>query len=424
MGRSIKNLGDVVDWGLCVGCGACAYFCRKGAISLVDIVGEGIRPRFATSQCAGCRECLAICPGYQVDGSLVARGLNGSAPPAAEYGVALEVWEGHATDPEIRHRGSSGGVLTALALYCLEREGMEQVVHAGMDEARPWLNRTVTSRDRAELLARAGSRYAPASPCEGLGTIEQGARPSVFIGKPCDTAAVMAARRLRPELDARLGLVLSFFCAGTPSTAATLELLGEMGVRPEMLTRLSYRGDGWPGGFSPLTRDVPAPPPIPYERAWSQLARRRPFRCHLCPDGLGRLSDIACGDAWQKYRGDGNEGLSLVLVRSERGRRLLHSAMAAGYLSLTRVGAREVLAAQANLLARRRQIFGRLLGMRLLGVPTPRLRGFGLGRAWLGQGPREQARTLLGTIRRCLSRGLWRRRRLAALGEEAGPWSR
>ena len=81
-----------------------------------------------------------------------------------EVGFALEIWEGYAADPEIRRQGSSGGLLSALALYCLEKEGMGFVLHTGMDETKPWTNKTVQSRDRSEILARTGSRYAPASP--------------------------------------------------------------------------------------------------------------------------------------------------------------------------------------------------------------------------------------------------------------------
>src|SRR3982074_2669302 len=40
----IKSLPDVVDWGMCVGCGACYSACDKDAVALVNIEAVGIRP--------------------------------------------------------------------------------------------------------------------------------------------------------------------------------------------------------------------------------------------------------------------------------------------------------------------------------------------------------------------------------------------
>jgi coenzyme F420 hydrogenase subunit beta len=41
---------------------------------------------------------------------------------------------------------------------------------------------------------------------------------------------VQKARRLQPVLDAKVGLTIAIFCAGTPSTRGTLELLRHAGV--------------------------------------------------------------------------------------------------------------------------------------------------------------------------------------------------
>ncbi|MFQ5737590.1 MAG: coenzyme F420 hydrogenase/dehydrogenase beta subunit N-terminal domain-containing protein [Acidobacteriota bacterium] len=127
-----------------------------------------------------------------------------------EFGPALEIWEGHASDPDIRYHASSGGILSALALYCLERENMSFVLHAGMDETKPWLNKTVQSRNRADILARTGSRYVPASPCDSLRSHRAEPAPMRFAGKPCDVPAVATLRCQRPKLDQELGLMSKF----------------------------------------------------------------------------------------------------------------------------------------------------------------------------------------------------------------------
>lgn len=322
----------------------------------------------------------------------------------------MEIWEGYACDAEIRYKGSSGGVLSALALYCLEQESMEFVLHSGVSEAEPWTNTPVLSRTRAELLAHAGSRYAPASPCAGLGSIEQSDGPCVFIGKPCDAAAVAMLRRERPELDRRLGLVLTFCCAGTPSTQGTVDVLKRLEVDPASVTSLRYRGEGWPGLFRVLSDGGSRTDTLTYHESWSQLTGYRPLRCNLCPDGLGRIADVSCGDAWHRATNAGDPGRSLILVRTKRGQEILARAQAAGYVHLTPLGPQAVLVAQSSLLQRRRELFGRLFALRLLGIPVPKFANFSLLASWLRLPLGRKIRTVTGTLRRAAVRSWWRRR--------------
>jgi coenzyme F420 hydrogenase subunit beta len=405
---SIKTFSDVVDWGLCVGCGACAYG-SNGRVRMVHVESQGFRPVFDDATGGVRSDRIQICPGYQVDANLDIGNRPRRTEADHEFGPALEIWEGWSSDPDVRFKASSGGLLTALSLYCIEAGGYKGVIHVGMDPVQPWMNRNYVSRDRASVLARAGSRYAPSSPCAGLNDIPDGDGPYVFIGKPCDAAAVSELRRREPVLREKIGLVLTFFCAGTPSARGTLDLLNRLDVPVNAVKTLHYRGEGWPGRFRVAT-DQKEGPSLSYEESWSRLTSYRPLRCHLCPDGLGRVADIACGDAWDQYADNGDPGRSLVLVRTERGRELLGAMRRAGYATLRPAGAANVLRAQANLLERRRALFGRLVAFRLLGAPIPAFKGFSLARSWLRIGPKEQLRTILGTLRRMVQRG-WHRRR-------------
>lgn len=401
--RSIKTINDVVDWNMCVGCGACVYGCDKAAVSLVNILDEGIRPQVEKSACEHCEDkpCLSVCPGYRVDGEAITGAHPRSSEADREFGPALEIWEGHAVDPTIRHRASSGGLLTALSLYCLENEDFGSVVHAAMDEAKPWLNKTVVSRSREELLSRTGSRYAPASPCEALGAMEDSQHPCVFIGKPCDTTAVDAARRQSAALDSRIGLVLTFFCAGTPSTMGTKHLLDGFEIPLEAVDSVRYRGLGWPGGFRVEHSKDDSARTLNYAQTWGRLSKFRPFRCHVCPDGLGRIADISCGDSWHEYsEGTSDPGRSIVLVRTPLGQSIVQRAIEANYVELRPYSPENVLQAQKFLLKKRRQIFGRLSALRLVGIPTPRFKGFDLFSAWTAQPVKRQVRDVLGTLRR------------------------
>jgi coenzyme F420 hydrogenase subunit beta len=408
VGRAIRTIQDVVAWNLCTGCGACYYACSKGAVTLTDVQAAGIRPTFDSS-CASCTECLSICPGHHLDAELATGHTANPEDFDFESGPALEVWEGYAADRELRFRASSGGLLSAIALYCLEREQMEFVLHTGMNDAKPWTNKTVQSRNRHELLERTGSRYAPASPCDGLRSIEKSSKPCVFIGKPCDAAAVTMLRKERSELDRNLGLVLTFFCAGTPSTRATLNLIESLDMSRNDITAVSYRGQGWPGEFRVISNDGGRQKSLSYKESWGRLSHYRPLRCQLCPDGLGRIADISCGDAWERFEGSGDMGRSIAVVRTRKGQEILHKAVEAGYLKVEAVGRAAINAGQPSQINRSRQLFGRLLAMRLLLIPTPRFQGFSLFRGWIKLPLSTKFRTLLGTFKRASLRGLYRR---------------
>jgi coenzyme F420 hydrogenase subunit beta len=329
-----------------------------------------------------------------------------------KWGPVLELWEGYAGDPQIRFEGSSGGVLTALAAYCLERLGMSGVLHIGQDPENPLRNRTFFSRSRAELMHRTGSRYAPASVCDHLEWVETAPAPAVIIGRPVEIAAVRNAIRLRPLLGEKVGLMLSFFCAESPSLQGTIALLEHLGVRPETVGTIRYRGRGWPGCFTVIRKGESEPCcAVSYRQAWGVLQAYRPWGAHLWPDGTGELADISCGDPWYEEPDGINPGFSLVIVRTERGREILHGAMAAGYLELKPAESWKLAKAQSGLLQKKGAVWGRRLAMRIFGLPVTEFHGLDLFHCWLLLPWKDKIRSIIGTIRRMVYRGYYRPQR-------------
>jgi len=415
MARKIRTVKGIVDWRLCLGCGACAFICPERKIELVDVLEEGIRPLVTNEICGTCSACLQVCPAWENDH----RPLQGRPGIISElvagFGPVLEMWEGYATDPEIRHAGSSGGALTALALYCLEREGMYGVLHIGGDPDAPLSNMTRMSHSREELLRCTGSRYAPASACDRLEMIETAPAPCVFIGQPSEVTALRKAQALRPALKAKVGVALSFFCAGSPATQGTLELLRTAGIDSEEVEEVRYRGLGWPGMFAVrCRRDATLRPFFTYQKSWGFLQKYRPFSQHLIPDGCGEDADVACGDPWYQPPSGHEEGRSLILARTELGRRLVRAAAAAGYLQLKPASPAHLIQSQINLLRKRGAVWGRVLALKMLGLPAPRLRGFSLFENWLKLSFLEKVKSIFGTLRRIVQRGYFRPNNLAA----------
>ena len=99
---AIRNVQQLAEWRLCLGCGACASICPIRGVRLVDFLEEGIRPVVETDQCGDCRDCLEVCPGFETDHSEINERPGAIAELAPICGPVLEIWEGHATDPHVR----------------------------------------------------------------------------------------------------------------------------------------------------------------------------------------------------------------------------------------------------------------------------------------------------------------------------------
>jgi coenzyme F420 hydrogenase subunit beta len=151
-----------------------------------------------------------------------------------------------------------------------------------------------------------------------------------------------------------------------------------------------------------------------YQESWGFVQAYRPYSTHLCPDGTGEDADISCGDPWYREIPRDEPGLSLVLVRTEAGRRILRGAMEAGYVTLKPAESWKLMDSQKNLMAKRGAIGGRIAMMKVLGLPVPQLRGFSLFRNWWRLTFEEKLRSTFGTVRRVITRRYHRPLRLKA----------
>ncbi|MEA3213066.1 MAG: coenzyme hydrogenase subunit beta [Chthoniobacter sp.] len=407
-----ESITDVVEWRLCIGCGACASRWPE-QIRLYDFPSEGIRPVVQDGAGEHSRNCLDVCPAILGHVPLAKVPSVADSSFAAAWGQVVEIWEGYATDPEIRYQGSSGGALTAISAYCLERLGWHGVLHIAQDEGDSLRNRTRLSHTRAELLAAAGSRYSPASVCNHLEWVENAPSPCVIIGKPAEIVAVRRSEALRSQLKAKVGVTLSFFCAESPSTQGTTALLKKMGVDLNAVEELKYRGRGWPGHFAAVEAGQTEPrQKMSYQESWAFLQSYRPWSTQIWPDGTGEAADISCGDPWYEQPDGTNPGSSLVVIRTERGREIIKGAMEAGYLHLTPAEPWKLAKSQENVLRKKGAVWGRLWAMRLFGIPTGEFNQKDLFHCWLQLSLKEKLQSTLGTIQRIIRRKLYRRHRL------------
>jgi coenzyme F420 hydrogenase subunit beta len=394
-------LDRVVGNNLCSGCGGCAAV-APDAIKM-GLSREGfLRPKqHAPIIDETDKRIAAICPGVSL---LQEPGIRADDPL---WGPFINIYTGHSRNAALRHAASSGGALSSLLEHLLESKTIDRVLQVAADPKLPIGNRTVLSSDTADVIAAAGSRYAPSAPLEALPDCLASTHTYAFVGKPCDVAALAAMRRYDARIYARIPYLISFFCAGVPSLAGPREILRKMGIAEQDLAAFRYRGNGWPG-FATATHRDRSERRMSYFDSWGGvLSRHVQFRCKICPDGTGGFADVVCADAWETdERGyplfEERDGVSLIITRTPRGEALVRDAVSAKRLRVSPFDASALERMQPGQTGKRRQTLARLVALRLFLRPVPRYEGFYLLQNAFKAGLILNMKNFLGTIKRII----------------------
>lgn len=392
-----QSIDDIVTRGLCTGCGLCESLAGADKLKLALNAEGFLRPkRVGPIDPATERAVLATCPGN------VQHLDNIETPADTIWGPLAGVFDGYAGDEEIRFKGSSGGVATAVALHLVKSGRADAVLEISADTARPLHAITRIARDRASLVEGAGSWYGPAAPLRRLHELLDAGKPFVVVGKPCDIAGVRNLARLDPRVDRLVVCTVSFLCAGLSSHAVAHNVIGGHGVTERDVWLFRFRGHGCPGPTHIETHDGRIFQQT-YDDTWSHaLNQAIQFRCKICPDSTGEQADIVCADAWDNddgYAHGEKDGRGAILARTARGLAILRDMQALGELRMQPLDVRHFERMQPHHRHRKSVLIARLAGLWLTGQPVPHYRKLRLVQAGL-HGWRALAGTLIGTIRR------------------------
>lgn len=287
-------INDVVSSDLCTGCGLCSSIYSDKV--QMNYKGSFNRPKQSTPLSE--RESIdfkKICPGiYQ---SII----DFNAPYHHDvWGQYCYSGKGNSLDHEIRYKASSGGVLSQTAIYLLENNVVNGIIHIGSDPSNSLENIVQVSSTREQVINNSGSRYAPASPLSSIEEIisSNPGKQFAFIGKPCDVTALRQAQELNSNLKDKIPVVLSFFCAGTPSRKGVDDILRKFKIKASDVVKFTFRGNGWPGETVVETKDDKFT--MKYEESWGEiLGPTIQNRCKICADGIGENADIVSADVWE-----------------------------------------------------------------------------------------------------------------------------
>lgn len=394
---SARTLDDVVTRGLCVGCGLCESLAGADRLRLSLNAQGFLRPKtLAPLDAATERRVLAVCPGN------VQRLDARPVPSDTIWGSLTGLFEGYSRDEEIRFKGASGGVTTAVAWHLVRTGRARAVLEISADRAHPMHAVTRVASNRADLIEGAGSWYGPAAPLRALHMMLDAGEPFVVTGKPCDIAGLRNLARTDPRVDRLVVCTLSFLCAGLSSHAVAHNVIRAHGVTEPDVKTFRFRGHGCPGPTHIETHDGKIFEQS-YDDTWSStLNQEIQFRCKICPDSTGEQADIVCADAWDNddgYAHGEKDGRGAILARTGRGLAILRAMQEEGALEMWPLELAKFERMQPHHKYRKSVLLARLAGLWLSGQPVPHFRGLRLLRSAL-HGWRALTASLIGTIGR------------------------
>ncbi|MDG1971770.1 MAG: Coenzyme F420 hydrogenase/dehydrogenase, beta subunit C-terminal domain [Paracoccaceae bacterium] len=369
----VSDIQKIVTSGACIACGLCTGV--SDDITMVRTSSGLERPKVARAP--DMADINHACPALHIEG--LSDG-EASAPFHPVWGHLDHNFIGWAGDPAIRHQGSTGGVLSALAKFMLDTGKVDFILDVAPAPNAP---ARTTYRITESWSDAGGSRYGPAAPLAGRPEAEARAKRGqrfAFIGKPCDVSAIRLLAQKQVWLKDALAYRLTIMCGGASEFSKTADLLANWGVAEDELAEFRYRGYGNPG---PTTATLKSGETLQttYQALWEdETAWAIQHRCKICADAIGMAADIVSFDVWPDAGPVGeDDGFNGVITRTPKGTALVDEALATGALIHNRdIGPDDLESFQPHQSRKRRVVWARLAGQRAAGCIAPKTSNLGV----------------------------------------------
>lgn len=372
-----NTISQVVKDELCTGCGTCIALCPNEAIRLTINEKKGIYvPRLEEEKCNNCGICYKVCPGHGIDFKSLNLEIFGKEPENILIGNYLNCYIGHSTDYNIRYNSASGGLVTQLLIFALEEGIIDGALVTRMKKHKPLEPEPFIARTKEEIIEASKSKYCPVPANIALKEISNSKDGEKFavVGLPCHIHGIRKAEQLNKKLKEKIFLHIGLVCNHTPTFLATEFLLKKMNVKKEEVKGLDYRGKGWPGGMTIITKDGHEIF-VPHfsSNYWGIVFNSFffPMRCTLCDDKICELSDASFADAWiPELMKNDNIGTTLIISRNKIFEEILNKVALEGYIELKKVNENIILQSQ-GLYAVKKRLKARIKILRIFRKKIP-----------------------------------------------------
>ena len=303
---------DVKDKSQCCGCGACAQRCPVSCITMREDENGFLYAQVDVDACVDCHACEQVCPFLN---------RQDSQDPVVCLAAANP-------DEAQRTNASSGGLFMMLATRVIEQGGV--VFGARFNDA--WDVVHDAAQTLEDFTPFCTSKYVQSTIGDSYrrakGFLQQG-RMVMFTGTPCQIAGL---RLFLGEPQERL-IAVEVACHGVPSPGVWRIWLKKCSGG-KAIQRVNFRdkSTGWRGYSVLIGESRRHHDDDDYMVTFLDNYNLR-LSCFNCPSKNGSSgADITLADLWGcdriLSRRDDNKGMSAVIVRSDKGRRLVEQCVA------------------------------------------------------------------------------------------------
>ncbi len=351
--RNFKAIELIVKKHLCTGCGNCVGICFQNAIVLHYNSWKGIYiPKIKQDSCNNCGNCHVICPGRPFTYKNINLSNTRELRTNPFLGAYNSCYIGYSLNDDIRYRSASGGLVTQLLTFALEKGLIDAAIVTSFNKENSFKPKAILAESREQIIKASQSKYCPVSVNLIIKEVfkRKDLHDIAFVGLPCQIEGMRLAERKFELLRKKIKYHFGLFCSHELNFHATNFLLKNLGIRMEEIKKVNYRGYGWPGKIIIEFKNGELKYIKSNHPLWEKIFHCglfTPIRCVLCNDLSSELADLSFGDAWlPEIIKEDNIGTSIVISRTDLGENLLKMGVMEKKINIKEISHEKVIQSQ------------------------------------------------------------------------------
>jgi coenzyme F420 hydrogenase subunit beta len=377
MTRTLRNIvDDDLIKELCTGCGTCAGICYNSAIEMVIDKKKGIyAPKIDNSQCKKCGLCFQVCPVYSINTTGIEFQSIEKSTDTVLLGNFMNCYIGNSVEENIRYNSSSGGLVTSLLIFALEKGIIDGALVTKMNKENPFISEPFIAKTKEEIIDASQSKYCPVSTNIAIKEILKQNGKIAVVGLPCHIKGFKLAEKMNSDLKKKVVLHLGLFCSHTNNYNCMEFLINKLNISKKNIKEIRYRCRGWPGGILIKLKDYNEKFINNQSSLWNTISNSfffTPRSCLFCRDLTAELADLSFGDPWlPEIIIEEKVGKSVLISRSKEGELLLLNALSNMEIELCLISSKHIIRSQKTFLHFKKiNIYSRIFITKLVGRKT------------------------------------------------------